>query len=587
MWPAPGAPTWKTFSAKQRSTGSILREGRVVGADHHVELAGLGLDRRSRERRVDEGDAGRGARLAQARGRVGLAGRAVDDDEAAPRAGEQARRARHRRLDLRRAGDAQEDDLARRGELGGAAALLRAGGEQVGDALAVAVHGERERVALGEQVLRHAVAHQSRCADESDRCHSRPRSVPCIVRSEFGAAIGADARPAPQRLETIPPFAMAGGIAHHRERELARGARGQASRTQATICAACTAPACRLTSLPARNSTSVGMLRIARRDDTTGLASLSTLASTARPLSWRAACSNCGAIARHGPHHARPEVDHDRKLVARDESLEARVVDRDRFAVEQRRAALAADRIVAGALGVEPIGAGAVRADDDHVDPWGIIETSSVARTSIAARAARNAPTARGAMRGDRSEAGQRPRQADAEVGADRRDHERLDDADPRRARRRPDGAAPVLARSFARPSTAGAAETRAMTSPRFALGERVDRRAGGEVDEAAVQRAEEGRGAEHGGAFFFGGSRGARIRVAGRDSRQVERVAGDRVRALNHGLSRTRLGTRIRSRASSQRCARETTFALRALPSSHRGPARREGRRCIGRRPA
>ncbi len=46
------------------------------------------------------------------------------------------------------------------------------------------------------------------------------------------------------------------------------------------------------------------MLRIRRRDEAAGLASLSTLASTAAPWSSRAACSNWGAIARHGPHHA-------------------------------------------------------------------------------------------------------------------------------------------------------------------------------------------------------------------------------------------------------------------------------------------
>ena len=45
--------------------------------------------------------------------------------------------------------------------------LGRAGGEQVGEALAVAVGLEGQRVALGQQVLRHAVAHHAD-ADESD-----------------------------------------------------------------------------------------------------------------------------------------------------------------------------------------------------------------------------------------------------------------------------------------------------------------------------------------------------------------------------------------------------------------------------------
>jgi len=74
-----------------------LRKRRVARADHHVELAELGFDRRARERRVDEGHALRGGEIAQPRGRIGLARRAVDDHEAglgcAPRA-IRARRAR-------------------------------------------------------------------------------------------------------------------------------------------------------------------------------------------------------------------------------------------------------------------------------------------------------------------------------------------------------------------------------------------------------------------------------------------------------------------------------------------------------------
>src|SRR5205085_6676474 len=77
-----------------------------------------------------------------------------------------------RGLDLRRAGDAEEDDLRLRRERRRRARLGRARGEQVGDALAVAVHGEGERVALAEEVLRHAVAHEARGADESDLRHA-------------------------------------------------------------------------------------------------------------------------------------------------------------------------------------------------------------------------------------------------------------------------------------------------------------------------------------------------------------------------------------------------------------------------------
>ena len=89
-----------------------LRERGLAGADHHVELAKLGLDRGARERRVDEGHFFRRGKFAQARRRVGFAGRAIDDDETGPRAGQQAALADHARLDLRRAGDADEDDVA-------------------------------------------------------------------------------------------------------------------------------------------------------------------------------------------------------------------------------------------------------------------------------------------------------------------------------------------------------------------------------------------------------------------------------------------------------------------------------------------
>jgi hypothetical protein len=62
-------------------------------------------------------------------------------------------------------------------------------------------------------------------------------------------------------------------------------AEAYAALAQPTICAACTAPDFRLTSRPWSSLTIVGMLRMAKRDETSGLASLSTLASTACPLS--------------------------------------------------------------------------------------------------------------------------------------------------------------------------------------------------------------------------------------------------------------------------------------------------------------
>ncbi len=72
----------------------------------------------------------------------------------------------------------------------------------------------------------------------------------------------------------------------------------------ATIACAGTAPERRCVSWPWCMRTSVGMLRIWKRDDSCGLSSLLTFTSSARPFSaLTTACSNAGAIARHGPHH--------------------------------------------------------------------------------------------------------------------------------------------------------------------------------------------------------------------------------------------------------------------------------------------
>ena len=144
-----------------------VRERRVVGADHDVEPALLGLHRRARERRVDEAHALRGEVVAHLRRRRGLARRRVDDDHPA---------ARHRRdalgpvddlLDLRRPGDAQEHDVGVARHVRVGLSLLRPGGQQVLERLAVAVGAHRERKALGDEVLRDAVAHQAD-ADEAD-----------------------------------------------------------------------------------------------------------------------------------------------------------------------------------------------------------------------------------------------------------------------------------------------------------------------------------------------------------------------------------------------------------------------------------
>ena len=138
-----------------------------LGADHGVEAAFLGLLRRARQRRVDVARSLGGEVGADARRRRRLGGRRVDDDEAGARGLCQAAFAPDDVLDLRRARDADEDDVGRARDLDRARCLARAGRDQVGEALAVAVRLERQRIALGEQVLRHAVAHHAD-ADEAD-----------------------------------------------------------------------------------------------------------------------------------------------------------------------------------------------------------------------------------------------------------------------------------------------------------------------------------------------------------------------------------------------------------------------------------
>ena len=106
--PAPGGPTWKTWPANGSSSGSI--GGDVVGraADHHAELARLGLDPPTRHRGVDEADAGGGAAAVQRPHDVGRVGREVDDARRAGIGGEHAVGAGHGLLDVGRSGQRQE-----------------------------------------------------------------------------------------------------------------------------------------------------------------------------------------------------------------------------------------------------------------------------------------------------------------------------------------------------------------------------------------------------------------------------------------------------------------------------------------------
>ena len=165
--PWPGGTGVDDVLAERGEHRLQFRERRVVGADHDVELAQLRLDRRARERRVDEAHALRGERLAHLRGRRRLARRRVDDDEPLARHAGDAVLAVDDLLDLRRAGHAQEHDVGVARDVGVGLHFLGARREQVLERLAVAVDAHRQRKALGDEVLRDAVAHEAD-ADESD-----------------------------------------------------------------------------------------------------------------------------------------------------------------------------------------------------------------------------------------------------------------------------------------------------------------------------------------------------------------------------------------------------------------------------------
>ena len=143
-----------------------LEVGRL-GADHRVEPAFLGFLRRAGQRGVDEACAACREVGADARARCRFGGRRVDHVEARSRRGEQAVIGIDVLFHLRRAGDAEDHDIGTRRQFGARADLDRAGGEQILQVGAVAMRLEAECEALGEQVLRDAVAHHAE-ADESD-----------------------------------------------------------------------------------------------------------------------------------------------------------------------------------------------------------------------------------------------------------------------------------------------------------------------------------------------------------------------------------------------------------------------------------
>ncbi len=147
--------------------GPKLREDGVVGADHRVEPALLGFPRRAREWCVDEFRVLRREIGPDCRSRCRLGRRRVDDDQALSRGPEQTIGAVDDRLDLRRPGHAEKDDIRSVRQVRRSLGFRRTGGDDVLQRLAVAVGEHLEREPLGDDVLRHAVAHQPE-ADEAD-----------------------------------------------------------------------------------------------------------------------------------------------------------------------------------------------------------------------------------------------------------------------------------------------------------------------------------------------------------------------------------------------------------------------------------
>ncbi len=116
------------------------------------------------------------------------------------------------------------------------------------------------------------------------------------------------------------------------------------SRTHCTIWPAGSAPDWRAISWPSRNRIIVGMERMPFAADSSGAASVSSLAS--RTLRFERP-RRLLELRRHGPARSaprRPEIDEHRYAAARHVLAETRAIERGRMPIEQRMAALAASR---------------------------------------------------------------------------------------------------------------------------------------------------------------------------------------------------------------------------------------------------
>ena len=166
MCPVPTGPVSTTRPANASRIGRARATDSGVAADHDVERSLPGVLRRAAQWCVDQRDPFRRELLRHAPRRGRLGGRAVDDEQG-PADRSEPVLPLHDRLDLRRAGHAEHDDVALLGDLPRAGRLLRAASLEIVDRLALAMGEHGQRPAFLDDVLRHAVAHEPD-ADEAD-----------------------------------------------------------------------------------------------------------------------------------------------------------------------------------------------------------------------------------------------------------------------------------------------------------------------------------------------------------------------------------------------------------------------------------
>ena len=111
MWPGPDRAGLDDAAGESLEDRPRARDDGRVAADHHVERSLPGVLRRAAQRRVDQRDAVRRELAARRRVEAGSEVEQSTIEQRLARRGEPVRPLNDR-LDLRRAGDAEHDDVA-------------------------------------------------------------------------------------------------------------------------------------------------------------------------------------------------------------------------------------------------------------------------------------------------------------------------------------------------------------------------------------------------------------------------------------------------------------------------------------------